>query len=191
VACSFLGESASWSNLKTSLGAPAVDWAQGVLEQPYLRRCGLTTVGTTCPWWAGEVRRSWPQRPACIDYRHAGCACGLWFSQLGVPLCTPFNEVVTSNSTAYGNAPQWRPKQCRPFLGRWGTKFVVCCFFLVSTMGGLHSVILVKARIPFAMARDGLFLLANWFREQWRTCASVGDRHECSVGQCAGGYRNL
>src|SRR5206468_8823317 len=48
------------------------------------------------------------------------------------------------------------------FLGTLGTKFVVVVF-LLSTMGGLHSVILVKARIPFAMARDGLFFSRTGF----------------------------
>jgi APA family basic amino acid/polyamine antiporter len=68
----------------------------------------------------------------------------------------PPAEVMTSNSTAYPNAAPVAAKAVRTFLGSAGTTFVSIAF-VVSAFGALNGVILSAARIPFAMARDGLF----------------------------------
>jgi APA family basic amino acid/polyamine antiporter len=68
----------------------------------------------------------------------------------------PFAEVLTSNSTAHRDALPVAAKAAQTFLGPTGTAFVSIAF-IVSTVGALNGVILSNARIPFAMARDGLF----------------------------------
>jgi basic amino acid/polyamine antiporter, APA family len=68
----------------------------------------------------------------------------------------PFQEVVTSNSTLYRDAPPVAAKAAETFLGGFGAR-LVAVIFVLSTLGALNGVILLSARIPYAMARDGLF----------------------------------
>ncbi len=68
----------------------------------------------------------------------------------------PFNEVVTSNSTAYRNAGPVAAKAAQSFLGGTGGR-IVSVVFLVSVMGAINGIVLMNARVPYAMARDGLF----------------------------------
>jgi len=68
----------------------------------------------------------------------------------------PFGEVVTSNSTAHRTALPVAAKAAKTFMGPLGTK-LVSVIFLVSSVGALNGSILLCARVPYAMARDGFF----------------------------------
>jgi basic amino acid/polyamine antiporter, APA family len=66
-----------------------------------------------------------------------------------------FHEVATSNSTAYRDALPVASKAAATFLGDRGPA-LLSILFLISTAGAINAVILSLARVPFAMARDGL-----------------------------------
>ena len=68
----------------------------------------------------------------------------------------PFNEIVTSNSTLYRDAPPVAGKAAETFLGPVGLRLVMV-IFLISTLGTLHAELLSIPRIPYAMARNGRF----------------------------------
>src|SRR6266498_2379745 len=68
----------------------------------------------------------------------------------------PFAEVVTSSSTGHPHALPVATKAAQTFLGAWGGKLISVAFIL-SALGALNGLILSSARVPFAMARDGLF----------------------------------
>ena len=68
----------------------------------------------------------------------------------------PFSEVLTSNSTLYRDAMPIAAKAAQTFLARYGATFV-SLVFVISTLGALNGTILSSARVPYAMARDGLF----------------------------------
>jgi len=68
----------------------------------------------------------------------------------------PFNEIVTSNSTLYRDAPPVAGKAAESFLGPVGLRLVMV-IFLVSTLGTLHAELLTMPRIPYAMARNRRF----------------------------------
>ncbi len=68
----------------------------------------------------------------------------------------PVAQIITSNSTVYPTALPVATKVTETFLGSRGTKFV-SILFILSTIGSLNGGILTAARVPFAMARDGLF----------------------------------
>ncbi len=67
----------------------------------------------------------------------------------------PFHEVATANSTAYRDALPVASKAAATFLGGRGPA-LLSILLLISTAGALNAVILSLARVPFAMARDGL-----------------------------------
>jgi APA family basic amino acid/polyamine antiporter len=68
----------------------------------------------------------------------------------------PFPEVLTSNSTTYRDALPVAAKAAQTFWARHGATFV-SLVFVISTLGALNGTILSCARVPYAMARDGLF----------------------------------
>ncbi len=68
----------------------------------------------------------------------------------------PFDEVVTANSTSHRDALPVATKAAQTFLGALGGRLISIAFIL-SALGALNGLILSSARVPFAMARDGLF----------------------------------
>jgi APA family basic amino acid/polyamine antiporter len=91
----------------------------------------------------------------------------------------PFSEVLTSNSTAYRDALPVAAKAAQTFSS-FGAQ-IVSIAFMISAVGALNAITMMNARVPFAMARDGLFFggLANlseksnvpanaiWFQGIW------------------------
>lgn len=68
----------------------------------------------------------------------------------------PFSDVLTSNSTTYRDALPVAAKAAETFLARYGATFI-SVVFVISTLGALNGTILSSARVPYAMAHDGLF----------------------------------
>lgn len=68
----------------------------------------------------------------------------------------PFSEVANSNSTAFRSALPVAAKAAQSFLGSAGGK-IISISFLVSVMGSLNGIVIMNSRVPFAMARDGIF----------------------------------
>ena len=68
----------------------------------------------------------------------------------------PFESVLTANSTAYPNAPAVGARAAETFLGPQAIS-LAAVIFLISAVGALNGVMLTRARVPYAAARDGLF----------------------------------
>jgi APA family basic amino acid/polyamine antiporter len=71
-------------------------------------------------------------------------------------LVLPVREIATSSSTLYRDAVPVAAKAAQTFLGTLGGR-LVSIIFLVSTLGSLQGSVLTCARVPYAMAKDGLF----------------------------------
>jgi basic amino acid/polyamine antiporter, APA family len=74
----------------------------------------------------------------------------------------PFQEVITSNSDAFPNALPVGTKAAITFLGQAGVT-ILSAAFVFSAIGAMNGSIMTGARVPYAMAKDGLFFrkLAN------------------------------
>ncbi len=68
----------------------------------------------------------------------------------------PISEINNSNSSSYPNALPVATKSVLTFLGDQGVQ-ILSAVFLISTLGAMNGSILTSARIPYAMAKDGLF----------------------------------
>lgn len=68
----------------------------------------------------------------------------------------PFEQVATASSTAHPDAPAVGARAAQTFLGP-NALSIVAIVFLISTVGSLNGVLLTRARVPYAAARDGLF----------------------------------
>jgi len=67
----------------------------------------------------------------------------------------PFDQIATSSSTAFPNAPAVAERAASAFM-HGGAAFL-SILFVISALGTLNGGILTGSRIPFAMARDGQF----------------------------------
>lgn len=68
----------------------------------------------------------------------------------------PFSEILTSNSDAYPTALPVGSKAAMSFLGESGIA-ILSGAFVFSALGAMNGSIMTGARVPYAMAKDGLF----------------------------------
>ncbi len=68
----------------------------------------------------------------------------------------PYDDIITSNSTKFKDALPVASKAVLPFMGAMGVAFVSVAF-VMSAIGAMNGSILTSARVPWAMAKDGVF----------------------------------
>jgi len=68
----------------------------------------------------------------------------------------PFGEVATANSTGFQAAPPVATRAAMTVFGDAGVR-IMSAAFVLSALGAMHGSVLTNARVPYAMARDGLF----------------------------------
>jgi hypothetical protein len=68
----------------------------------------------------------------------------------------PFSDVVTANSTRYREALPVATKAAQTVFGDSGGRLISLAF-IFSALGALNGATLTGARVPYAMARDGVF----------------------------------
>lgn len=71
-----------------------------------------------------------------------------------------FDEIATASSTRYPDALPAATKAVQGFMGERGIALVSFAF-VMSALGAMNGSILTSARVPYAMACDGLF--PRWF----------------------------
>jgi APA family basic amino acid/polyamine antiporter len=104
---------------------------------------------------AGEIEKPERNIPRALIYGMAIVICVYLVTNVAYFYALPLNEVVTSNSTAYRDALPVAAKAAQTFFS-YGAKLVSIAF-IIAVIGTLNGIILMNARVPYAMARDGLF----------------------------------
>jgi len=166
----FFAPSASWSHLRAPPGVPA--W------------CGLPAFGAAMlsalwafdgwnnmPMAAGEVRDPGRNVPRALILGMAMVL--LVYGLLNLAFCyaLPISEIASASSPSHDTALPVASKAAQTFLPRFGAQWVALAA-LLSTIGALNGSILTGARIPYAMARDGLFF-ASFARLGQRSAVPV------------------
>jgi APA family basic amino acid/polyamine antiporter len=104
---------------------------------------------------AGEIEKPERNVPRALIYGMLLVILVYLITNLAYFYAVPFSEVLTSNSTAYRDALPVAAKAAQTFFS-YGAQLVSIAF-IISVIGSLNGIILMNARVPFAMARDGLF----------------------------------
>src|SRR5271166_1006546 len=151
----FLAKNGSFEHFRKPAGVPA--WS------------GLPAFGAAiisalwaCDGWAfmpmvaGEVKNPGRNVPRALIIGVLTALTLYGLVNLAYFYAMPLQEVATANSTAYRDALPVAAKAAQTFLGERGAA-IASILFMVSAIGALNGVCLSTARIPFAMARDGLF----------------------------------
>ncbi|MCS7079758.1 MAG: amino acid permease [Chloracidobacterium sp.] len=108
------------------------------------------------PMAAGEVRDPGRNIPRALIIGMVIVLAVYGLANVAYCYALPMSAIVTANSTAYPDAPPVATKAVETFLGDGGSRLVSAAFVL-SSLGALNGSILTNARVPYAMARDGLF----------------------------------
>jgi len=146
---------ATWDHLRAPEGAPA--W------------CGLPAFGAAMlaalwaydgwnnmPMAAGEVKDPGRNIPRGLIYGTFIVLAVYLSVNLAYCYALPISEIASSSSTLHGSALPVAAKAAQTFLPHFGVSLMAAAG-LLSTIGALNGSILTSARIPYAMARDGLF----------------------------------
>jgi APA family basic amino acid/polyamine antiporter len=104
---------------------------------------------------AGEIEKPERNVPRALIYGMLLVILVYLITNLAYFYALPFDEILTSNSTAYRDALPVAAKAAQTFFS-YGAQLVSIAF-IISVIGALNGIILMNARVPFAMARDGLF----------------------------------
>lgn len=149
--------------------SPGASWSHLFAPGGTLRLGGMQAFGAAmmAALWAYN---GWYILPICageVEHPHRNVPRGLILGMLAVMatyllanlayfFALPPAEVLNANSTAHPDALPVAAKAAQTFLGPTGAAFISVAF-VISTLGALNGCIMGQARIPFAMARDGLF----------------------------------
>lgn len=151
----FFDRSATWENFRAPAGV--AHW------------CGFSAFGAAMlaalwafdgwnnmPMVAGEVRDPGRNIPRGLILGMAVVLLVYGLVNAAYFYALPAAEIASSSSTMHATAPPVAAKAARAFLPAFGAQLVAVAA-LLSTVGVLNGSILTGARIPYAMARDGLF----------------------------------
>jgi APA family basic amino acid/polyamine antiporter len=107
------------------------------------------------PMMAGEIEKPERNIPRALIFGMLIVIAVYLVTNLAYFYALSFSEILTSNSTAYRDALPVAARAAQTFSS-YGAQ-IVSFAFVVSAIGALNGITMMNARVPFAMARDGLF----------------------------------
>jgi APA family basic amino acid/polyamine antiporter len=154
----FFSKQATWANLVTPAGAVqpegfALASAFGVAM---LAALWPYDGWNNMPMAAGEVRNPGRNIPFALIVGMIIVMAIYLLANVAYFYALPFNEVLTASSSSAQAASSVATKAAKSFLGDYWGRFA-SAVFVVSALGALNGSILSNARVPYTMAREGLF----------------------------------
>jgi len=150
-----LSETATWENLKLNSGS-AQRIGVSAFGAAMLAALWAYDGWNAMPMVGGEVHNPERNIPRALIGGMLAVMAIYCLANLAYFYALPFAEVMTDNSTSHPYALPVATKAAQTFLGSFGGRLISIAFIL-SALGALNGLILSSARVPFAMARDGLF----------------------------------
>lgn len=114
------------------------------------------------PMVAGEIKDPQKNIPLALGLGMLTIFAIYFVANIAYFYALPFAEILTSNSDAYPDALPVATKAAMTFMGTSGVT-ILSAAFVFSALGAMNGSIMTGARVPYAMAKDGLFFkkLAN------------------------------
>jgi APA family basic amino acid/polyamine antiporter len=145
----------SWEHLKTPVTATIAPAGIGAFGAAMLAALWAYQGWSNVPMVAGEIEKPERNVPRALIFGMLIVILVYLVTNLAFFYALPFSEILTANSTAYRDALPVAAKAAQTFW-RYGAQ-IVSLAFMISAVGALNGITLMNARVPFAMARDGLF----------------------------------
>lgn len=150
-----LSRTGSWEHLKTPVTATTAPTGIGAFGAAMLAALWAYQGWSNVPMVAGEIEKPERNIPRALIFGMLIVILVYLVTNLAFFYALPFSEILTANSTAYRDALPVAAKAAQTFW-RYGAQ-IVSLAFMISAIGALNGITLMNARVPFAMARDGLF----------------------------------
>jgi APA family basic amino acid/polyamine antiporter len=150
----FLAPEASWSHLRAHTGAS--HGGISAFGAAMISALWAYDGWNNMPMAAGEVQNPGRNIPRALILGMAVVLLVYGLVNVAYCLALPISEIAACGSSLHAVALPVGARAAQTFLPEYGAKFVALAA-LLSTAGGLHASILTSARVPYAMARDGLF----------------------------------
>jgi APA family basic amino acid/polyamine antiporter len=152
----FWSNTADWAHLAapSSLSAPSGGVAAFGLAM--LAALWAYDGWNNMPMAAGEVKDPGRNVPRALIGGMVAVMAIYCTANLAYFYALPWGDVLSSNSTAHRDALPVATRAAQTAFGEGGGKLMSIAFVL-SALGALNGATLTGARVPYAMARDGLF----------------------------------
>ena len=151
----FFSHTANWGHLVTP--ANASSWGgTAAFGTAMLAALWAYDGWNNMPMAAGEVKDPGRNVPRALIYGMIAVTVIYCLTNLAYFYALDFGEIITANSTKFRNALPVATKAAQTVFGESGGKLISIAFIL-SALGALNGSILTGARVPYAMARDGVF----------------------------------
>lgn len=173
-----LSKSGSWSHLSKPVTADLPPSGIGAFGAAMIASLWAYQGWSNLPMVAGEIEKPERNIPRALIYGMLIVIVVYLVTNIAFFYVLPFSEVLTSNSTKYRDALPVASKAAQTFWSH-GAQLVSLCF-MIAAIGALNGITLMNARVPFAMARNGLFFRqlgvlsdrrvparAIWFQGLW------------------------
>lgn len=150
----FFAPTASWSHLRPPASAkPSTFSAFGAAM---IAALWAYDGWNNMPMAAGEVREPGRNVPRALILGMAIVLIVYGLVNIAYCYALPISEIAACGSSLHSAALPVAARASETFLPHYGARIVGIAAML-STAGALHGSILTNARVPYAMARDGLF----------------------------------
>ncbi|HXH73523.1 MAG TPA: amino acid permease [Bacteriovoracaceae bacterium] len=108
------------------------------------------------PMVAGEIKNPQKNIPLALILGTLTILAIYLLTNMAYFFALPFFEVISSNSNSFPDALPVATKAAMTFMGTSGIT-ILSAAFVFSALGAMNGSIMTGARVPYAMARDGLF----------------------------------
>jgi APA family basic amino acid/polyamine antiporter len=150
-----LSRTGSWDHLKTPITARIAPEGVGAFGAAMLAALWAYQGWANVPMVAGEIEKPERNVPRALIYGMLVVILVYLITNLAFFYALPFSEILTANSTAYRDALPVAAGAAQTFSSHGAQ--IVSIAFMISAIGALNGITLMNSRVPFAMARDGLF----------------------------------
>jgi APA family basic amino acid/polyamine antiporter len=150
-----LSRTGSWAHLKMPVTAGIAPTGMGAFGAAMLAALWAYQGWANVPMVAGEIEKPERNIPRALIYGMLIVILVYLITNLAYFYALPFSEILTASSTAYRDALPVAAKAAQTFSS-YGAQ-IVSLAFIISAIGALNGITMMNARVPFAMARDGLF----------------------------------
>lgn len=147
-------DGASWGHLSTPEGAGWQGWS--AFGAAVLAALWAFDGWNNLPMAAGEIHEPGRVLPRALGLGMLTILGVYALANLAYFYALPFAEVLSSSSNAFPDAPPVAAKATAAALGPVAA-VILSAVFVFSAVGGMNGSILTSARVPYAMAQDGLF----------------------------------
>lgn len=151
----FLADTGSWSHLAAPAGAQT---GGGIAAFGMAMMAALWAYNGWggMPMVAGEVRDPERNVPRALIRGMLAVMALYCVANLAYFYALDFDQIATAHSTRFPGAPPAAARAAETAFGGGGARFIAVAF-VISALGAMNSTLLTAARLPYAMARDGLF----------------------------------